>query len=829
MRTILSVMMLVVAFQAEADGAPVTLLADQGKARLPVVHAENASPRVRQAAATLAAYLGKISGASFAIERSEIRPGFHGIFVGLAANFPGNEVPWTAQDPTHQEDYQIRSTGSSLHLVGASELAVEHAVWDCLYRLGYRQFFPGPHWEIVPARTRLEVDFNAVEHPSYYSRRIWYGFGAAKWSQAHYASWCAKNRCVAGIALNTGHAYPGFYQRHKDEFAKHPEYLSLLNGQRRFAQFCIANPGLRRLIADDALAQFARNPELQSISVDPNDGGGWCECDECRKFGSVSNRAVTLANFVAEAVNEQHPGKFVGMYAYNQHSPPPTIAVHPRVVISVATAFISGGHTVDQLLEGWQKQKATLGIREYYSVHTWDRDLPGRARGANPAYLAKTIPHFHSKGARFLSAESSDNWGCNGLGYYLAARMLWNVDEAKRVNALTEDFLDKAFGPAQQPMREYYHLIDAAQRPLLTDDLVGRMYRHLDKARGLTQNPAILARIDDLVLYTLYVDQWLDYTGAKGMKRQEAYEGLMKHVYRMRDRLMVHTLAVARDVPGRDKALVVPPEAKFNVPPGKNPWISSTPFLAADIETILARGIDTRKLLDFVPVSFSGELVPATGLGLDKRPALMPSFMTRGPRHFYTWVPNAPATITLQATAGLIYRDKGPAIFQLYPALEPAGKAVADAKVAPDRTEHEVKLTTTFTGLHRIEVADKTAGTRITWPESVPLTIASSHEDPTNFTGRWSLYFYVPKGTKVVGGYSAGPGAMLDAGGKKIFEFAAKGAYFQVSVPQGQDGKVWKMHQCAGERILMTVPSVFARSPQDLLLPADVVHKDKGL
>ena len=65
---------------------------------------------------------------------------------------------------------------------------------------------------------------------------------------------------------------------------------------------------------------------------------------------------------------------------------------------------------------------------------------------------------------------------------------------------------------AKQPMAEYYRLTDAAHKPLLTDDLVGRMYRHLEKARGMTKDPTILARIDDLVLYTRYVDQWLDYS-----------------------------------------------------------------------------------------------------------------------------------------------------------------------------------------------------------------------------------------------------------------------------------------------------------------------------
>ena len=64
------------------------------------------------------------------------------------------------------------------------------------------------------------------------------------------------------------------------------------------------------------------------------------------------------------------------------------------------------GLTLDELMDGWARQGATLGVREYYSVNTWDRDQPGHARGGNLAYLAKTIPAFHAKGARYLSAES---------------------------------------------------------------------------------------------------------------------------------------------------------------------------------------------------------------------------------------------------------------------------------------------------------------------------------------------------------------------------------------------------------------------------------------
>src|SRR4029078_695083 len=99
-----------------------------------------------------------------------------------------------------------------------------------------------------------------------------------------------------------------------------------------------------------------------------------------------------------------------------------------------------------------------------------------------------------------------------------------DVKKARNADAHKADFLDKAFGPAQKPMAEFYRLIDAKSKPLLTDDLLGRMYRRLDEARGKTQDPKIRARIDDLVLYTRYVELWSDYSTMQGEQRQKRFE-----------------------------------------------------------------------------------------------------------------------------------------------------------------------------------------------------------------------------------------------------------------------------------------------------------------
>ena len=809
------------AFARAAEPVPCPLAKD-GKALQRVVIGPKASEKTRAAAKNLATHLGRITGATFPVTEGD---GDAGLAVGRAADFPKLKLGDTFKpdEVTRREEYVLRSHADGAWLVGATDIAAEHAVWDALYRVGYRQYFPGKNWEVVPSNKELSLAVDVVEKPAYHSRRIWFGFGAADYAAAPYADWCAKNRANGGIVLNTGHAYDGILSRNKKAFADHPEYLGLVNGERRSTKFCISNPGLRKLVAADALAQFDKDPARDSVSVDPSDGGGWCECPECKKIGTVSDRALTLANEVATAVQAKYPGRLVGMYAYSEHSPPPSVKAHPNVVVSTATAFIREGLTVDQLMDGWSKKVAALGVREYYSVNTWDRDLPGSARGG---YLARTIPHFHEKGARFLSAESSDNWGPNGLGYFVAARLMWDVKEAGKVDAHVAEFLQNCFGPAKEPVGEFYKMLTGDRAPLLCDDTVGRMYRLLADARKKTTDAATLARLDDLTGYVRYVELWLDYSSATGPARQSAFEALVRHAWKIRTSEMVHTKGLYRDLPARDKGVTVPTEAKWNAPDKTNPWKAGPELTRADYETFAADGIANRKLLDFTPVRYTDDYVPAVPLKLvDAKPGSA-GLYSRGTRVYFTWVEKQPATLELKAKGGIVYNSRGPAKLDLFPLTEPEGKSVAKAEAEPDKAERPVVLKTTFTGLHRVEVTDAGAGTAVTWADGVPMTIVSSPDAPADLHGRWSMYFYVPKGTKVIGGFASGPGTLLDATGKKVHTFDGPPGYFSIPVPAGQDGKAWMFANTAGKRLLMTVPPCLARSPKELLLPAEVVKAD---
>ncbi|MHC4401531.1 MAG: DUF4838 domain-containing protein [Planctomycetota bacterium] len=824
---------------SDTPSPPRVSLAVHGKPLETIVTGEGASDRTREAAMILARYLSRIIGAEVQMSTGD---GTRGLAVGSPGDFPKLPLTrrWAHPKPTEREDYLLRTHAEGVYLLGATDLAVEHAVWDFLYRLGYRQFFPGDRWEVVPHISELAVALDVEESPDYVARRIWYGFGAWDYNAEPYRDWCARNRATSGIELKTGHAYGGIIRALQKKFDEHAEFYALVDGKRNVsgqAKLCIGNPDVRKLVVDYAVGQFDRDPASDSISMDPSDGGGWCECQPCAELGSVSDRALLLANEVAAAVNDKYPGKLVGMYAYNYHSPPPTIEPHPQVVVSVATAFLKGGLTLDEIIDGWSERGTTLGIREYYSVNTWDRDMPAATRGSNLDYLKRTIPQFHGRGARFMSAESSDNWGPNGLGYYLAARMLWDVDEAQRVDDLVDDFLSRSFGPAKEPMVEFYGQLDGSRPHLVFNDQLGRMFRALGQARSFADTPEIRGRIDDLVLYARYVGLYHRYATSEGESRQAAFEQLIRHAYRMRGTMLVHTKALYRDLVRRDKSVTIPPGAQWNVPEEKNPWKSSEPFSEKQLASFLDEGIDRFPLtaLDFKPVEHGDDLVPASKLNL---PEVDPGELGPG-RHeqtFFTFVEKPPATIELQITGGLIahYRDRGNVRVELWKVggASQTGERLAlvaqDRSAEPDGTERTVRLTASEAGLYKIVVRDGGDRTRVTWPAGQRMTVVSSVDAPMNphYTS-WMLYFYVPKGTQVIGLHGGGHGEIHDSAGRPVFWLNGREPnFYSVTVPEGQDGKLWRIRYGRGPVRLLTVPPCFARSAEELLLPKGAVDSD---
>lgn len=813
------------------------LLAEGGVARLPVVIASNAQPRVERLAGELTNLLQRITGASFplVVATGTAPAGIVLTTPGEFANLPA-DIVFNPEEPLRREEYQLRTHRERLWIAGATDIAVSHAVWGLLDQLGYRLYFPTDTWEVVPQLPRLELALDLRDAPDFHTRQAPRG---APWGNRNlWQRWRERNRVVSAFKLNTGHAYGGVIRRNRKEFEAHPEYFALIDGERRIdGKFCISNPGLRQLVVDFAVKTIAENPDQDSLSLDPSDGGGWCECEPCVQLGSVSDRVLLLANEAAAAINALGLGpKYVGIYAYNQHSPPPTIDVHPNVVVSVATSFIRGGYKLSELIEGWSAHKATLGIRDYHDVHTWSHDMPRRASGGKLSYLKQQIPWFYQSGARFMNSENSDSWGANGLGYWISPRLLWRVAESNRIDELVTDFVTNSFGPAAMPMREFYRLLNEDSSMLTAEHVVGSMYRQLAQARALAAGRSdVMARLDDLVLYTRYCELYHAYRGSAREQRQAGFEAVWRHVYRMRDRMMLSTISICHRGRYRDKSVVLPEGAEWHTPEGEHPWKESTPYTAAELEAMVAAGCEANQLveLDFEPATFSENLVPAGALAaaVEAAPGVWPPH-SRGSRKFYLWL-NAPGAVELGVTGGLIqaYRDRGNVKLHLFAAHEVTLEAVAeDESVVPDGVERKVKLASPHDGLHTLEMSDGGDMTALTWPDELIVTLPSSEAEQAKVRGYWSLYCYVPRGTRVVGGYATTTrGCLRNSKGEEAFNFNSMKApgYFSVPVPEDEAGSFWMFDQCSGERMLMTIPPCLALHPRFMLLPEEVVERDQ--
>lgn len=842
-----------------AAAPPEVTLASEAKAVHPIIIRESASERVRAAAETLADYLYRMSGAKFQISAGDGRAG---IALGLASDFPSLKlgVDFNIKDPQLREDYLLRTHDSGIFLIGATDLAVENAVWDLLYRLGYRHYFPGKNWEIIPRNANLKIAADTFERPDYSFRRVWYGYGTWSENARETELWRSHNRMQVAFNVNCTHTYGTIIKNLSEKFAQHPEYLSNIDGKPT-NKLNIANPDLRRLVVQWALDKMEKDPDMEVLALDPSDGGGWGQSKEEMALGPVSNRVVMLANEVAEAINERfaekYGRKYVGIYAYNEHAMPPTIKVNPNVMVLIATAFNKSGLSLEQLVEGWQKQGATTGIREYYNVITGSQDLPGKAPGSQLGIISVNIPKYHKLGARFLSAEGGDGWGSCGLGYYLASRFTWDVKEADKAKEIQKDFLEKSFGEAKEPMTRFYAML--IPPTFNSESSIGRMYRALDEARNLTKDPGTLSRINDLLIYTRYVDIKTQYNSRQSPRpspeqKIQSFERMVRFLYRARQSHMVHLQGLWRDMPRRDKVLDanLPKEGRFNTKEGGNSWKSSDPITNAELDQWLKEGISSHKIVDFEPVSFSRNLEPATALSIQEKPCLNASYYIRT-NIFYTWVAPGQESIRFRATMHNKRRtsSSGRILLQraedsLKPVLS-TSEALADfvddeagdADATPEKLEikaediaevksmeepQDIILKPRGTGLYRIILESRNKyGIKLEWDEGMPLAQEASLENRINIMGSFIRYFYVPKGTPYVAGYLGTSGAVSDADGKEIFRATGNGDHFKIPVEKGKDGKLWTIRGTSGINMLFTVPSYLFMNGKDLLLPKEVI------
>ena len=837
-----------------AASGEVLKLSEDGRALLPIVISEKASDNMKLAATDLKKYLDQMTSASFKIETGD---GTKGIVLGTQSEFPTPALDDALEISNvfdGKEAYAIRTSAARILILGATDLGANHGVYRFLEEMGCSWFFPNAtgNWEVIPSTPDLEFQRDITDRPSFLYRGIWSGYGIVnddghprstpenpRSGTGDFADWARRNSQGKSFVVQAGHNLSNVVGVNRAEFDAHPEYFALSGGQRTGGpQLELGNPRVREMIIKWVRDYFIKNPDADMFSVDPADGYGYSESPETIAYaGNASDAQFKMANEVAQMLQKEFPGKMVGMYAYNWHSDPPPFDLEPNVYIQLTMGFNAGKLTLDQLFEQWPQKVRNLGFYDYYSVWRWDADLWPGGRAGNKNYVIDKIRLFQKLNAQSkafatsISAESSNNWGPNGRGYYLASKLMWNPQlDAEEV---LQDFYDKAFGPASGEMKKFYDFQDNVP-PMRTLSVVGEVFRRFQEARiAAKDSPDVMKRLDDIGAYLHYYD--LNARPGADAARTLEIQTLM---YRNRYSYMNHWEAFRQDNIRED----------YN-PTAPKPWKVDAPITHEEVENWINDAVkfypdekipnQEKFSRDVVPVNLS----PKMG-GDETKDWVGPTNQAGSP----TWVLYSINGEPIRATI-YSYNVYGGEKLS-YELRDEKGAILAEGKPVGSTgkgTASELNVEVPAPGRYYLTYTDGSGSMySLKIPSGQPFafdyaTIASS----TLYGSTPDLYFYVPKGVKTIDYFfmitdysNSGPHSVIapDGSVQKTVTGAQSNSFISVPVPPGMDGQAWHFTSPTAEAgggqfglgrfHFFNCPDFLSVSPSQLLVPQELVEKD---
>lgn len=515
----------------------VTLVRD-GEPRAAIVIPDEPLASERFAAEELQTYLERMSGA-----RLEIRPESHrsaGAAITVGAT---SDVPDHLMDELAVEECVIRTVSPRhLMIVGGREPPIVdskgkswvrdrgtlYGVYELLHMLGVRWYDPSPVGEVVPRAKTITVGPLDYRHKPAFSIRSGYGgiwavrnrysgnvWGPDEWGGIHY-EWLA-------------HMYQYVVPPHA-YFERKPEWFALIGRERTpKGQLCISNPEVVDRFVEWAVGTYRANPQLEVLGIEANDGHGWCECGDCRAMDdprlltpynqvSMSPRVVKFNMQVARRVAELNPNAILGWYIYSDHTEVPRGLqrlpgnLHGRIC-TYASSYSDYSEPIEtgtspqntrlrEVFEGYRRLLEHISTYEYWSGYVWFGPIPIRKA------IAANIRYYHRLGVEGCYQLGPRHWGSQGVNYWMAGRLLWDVTEDE--DELLDDYCRGMYGPAAEHMKRYYLRLEKAVadsgravmsggayiEPIFTTDVLDEALHHLQQALRVAETPEQRARIE---------------------------------------------------------------------------------------------------------------------------------------------------------------------------------------------------------------------------------------------------------------------------------------------------------------------------------------------
>lgn len=504
-----------------------------------IVLSPYASESEKWAAEELQHWLYEISGEYLAIEKYDTTYAGPKIVLGyhdLIKAKTGATAPADAD-----ESFHYFSSGKDVFIYGGKQRGTMYGVFSFLENeFGCRWYTP--RVTVIPKKQQLVFGtYDRKGAPGIQVRNDFY-------FEAFDPTWAARNKMNGRMDyVKQPGGVEGFWAVHtfyplmppSEFFDKHPEYYSLINGKRTFelqknnrhewAQLCLSNKNVLRIMTERIKQKMHEHPEYMIYDVSQNDYYNACECDKCQAIvkkegGAESGLMIWFVNQVAEAVEKEFPGKYIGTLAYQYtRNPPKNIKPRKNVVVRLCPIEACVAHD----LKSCERNKSFLDDMQKWAsispqLYIWDYVV-------NFAHYSMPYPNFavlqsnintfkenKSIGIMEQAAYQSRGGEFSELKAYLISKLLWNPDI--NTSEVIDDFMYGYYGRAGRYVKQYFDLAQSLITPqqhmkiglqpndkMFTDEFVSQSLALFNEAETVADNEEIRSRVALSALPVLYL------------------------------------------------------------------------------------------------------------------------------------------------------------------------------------------------------------------------------------------------------------------------------------------------------------------------------------
>ena len=725
------------------------------------------------------------------------------------------------------EAFSVDADGKTVRIFGNCCMAIGHGIFSYLEHLGYRYYFPNTDWHIVPAKTALYQKWSIISSPSFYHRRIWYGYGTgSKTADADYNFWTLANKLGGSINASFGHSYEDIALRNRDVFLKHPEWFypvapkGVIPGD---AKFDMTKEDLVQFIIQDVEKRIEaslknKTNAYKMISLGPSDGLGTCNTPACQKLGTITDRVYYLTNRVAKAIQKKYPTTLIGCMAYGEYMPPPTKKIEPNVFVAITTAFNSSKLKTEQLVEEWRKKGAIVGIYDFFSWYAWDYDVPGQSLASRPVDLISSIKKYYARGVKAYEGESSIGWISKGLGYYLAARLMWNGNDDAA--AAKKEFFTLCFGKASASLQKLWNEWENYSYTFIRESDLARWIDYANAAEKAEPDIQVKKRIFQVKSYLWYLSLYRYY---QADKTEANLLALLNYGYRKLDDGSVAGFPAVFELGNRSgiPGMGYVENAKWKT--------NNKPVTPGEIDQLLKTERSKLKLSE--PVK---NFVPAqqftTIPDINRYKKLIDDTAQTDNGFWYTneWViqiKNKGEANYLDFTGDYIGDSTNVKSFKIsvYPYTVDGNIASKPVlfyyEYNKKRVKEKISLGQLSPGYYTLIIEDPIKIFRVAISPAINFSMVMRPERQIKNTMLNYAFFYVPADVKKFNVIKKGTVVFITPTGRKVSLMNNKPEDLQVQVQEGEAG-LWRIKPLYDQFFLEGVPPYLGTSPRQMLIPA---------